>query len=190
MNRILTFIFCVCFFFTYAQDPDDFTLDGFVVLKGETDTLFGKLKERNTHLMEHTNAWMMHPNGNIQKYKRKELSAVGMGNDLFIVKEKIKGYGTQLLKVGARGTITLYELHNSSGATYFLMKEGQAKGPYVITDMPKGRGYKDQKKMKKYFADDSELYEKIDAKKYTPALTPAAVREYNERHPDSSNGLH
>jgi len=80
---------------SYAQkDPEDFDIDGFVVLKeNPNDTIFGKVNDRSTHLMEHTNAWLMHPDGEIRKHKRKDLLAVGKGNKLFVVKDKIpKGY--------------------------------------------------------------------------------------------------
>jgi len=177
----------------YAQkDPEDFDIDGFVVLKeNPNDTIFGKVNDRSTHLMEHTNAWLMHPDGEIRKHKRKDLLAVGKGNKLFIVKDKIpKGYGSQLLQVDVRGAMTCYTLHNSAGATFFLMKEGQEK-MQVLRDIPKGaNSFKDQKKMAKYFLDDPEIYAKVKSKEYTPNLAPAVVREYNSRHADSSNGLH
>lgn len=174
------------------KDPEDFTLDGFVVLKDNpTDTIFGKVNERSTHFMEHLNAWLMHPDGEIRKHKRKDLLAVGKGNELFIVKEKIpKGYGSQLLKVEVRGAMTCYALHNSAGATFFLMKEGQEK-MQVLRDIPKGtNSFKDQKKMAKYFVDDPEIYAKVKSKEYSPNLAPAVVREYNSRHPHTGNGLH
>ena len=172
----------------FAQKAEDFTVDGFIVMSGSTDTIVGKVKERNSYLGEQFGVWFMFPDGRMEKVKRKELSAMGMGDDLFLVR-KFKGAGLMMYHVVVPGAVTLYEVVMSQDEpTYYLMKEGQDK-VQMITLTPKGRGYKDQKKLRKYFADDAELYQKLDDKALTPPLLPQIVRTYNERHSHAGNGL-
>lgn len=120
MKKLLTLALVLAVTCTFAQNTEDYTLDGWVLRKDSpNDTIFGKVKDRSTHMMEHINAKLLQDDGEVHKHKRKDLLAVGRGTDLYIVKEKIpKGYGTQLLKVDVRGTITCYALHTDQGATF------------------------------------------------------------------------
>lgn len=186
----LLIIFISTIAFGQKDDPKDYIEEGFVVLKDNTsDTIRGKVRERNSFVAAQLNTWLMHPDGSFVKYKTRDVRAVGIGQDLYYKKDKMPGGAPgALLKVGVRGKVTCYEMHSSMDVTYYLQKEGDKKAR-TITTAPKRNTFKDQKKLAKYFTDDQEIYQKVKSKEYDCSMTPRIVREYNERHPTSGNGI-
>lgn len=203
-NLFMKSIFVTALFITgmqlYAQKPEDFHHDGYVVLHGTTDTIYGKIKPPGTANAMNHHVWFMYPDGRMWRFKIKELEAWKMMDELYIIGRDLPGKnGTKSLLVLETGTVTLYECSKSVmsylDVVYFLMREGQEE----MLDIPNGRytseGYiyypsEDLDKFYDYFEHDPVISDKIRNEVYKIPMLQAVVREYNSRHPHLGKGLH